>query len=121
MGVDLAMRVFNSGATRDADADKIDFAGFLSPLALKRFGEYMLHHQRQADGQRRRSDNWKLGIPLDAYYRSLMRHTQDVALHFDGYPGEARDTLENELCAVLFNVQGMLHELMKVRAVGREE
>jgi len=33
-------RTFDTGATRDTSQDKLDFEGFLSPLVIKRFGEY---------------------------------------------------------------------------------
>ena len=52
------MRHFKSGATRDSDETKIDFEGFMSPLVIERFGEYMTKHRIQADGGLRDSDNW---------------------------------------------------------------
>jgi hypothetical protein len=107
------MRVFPTGATRDSDDTKLDFDGFLSPLALRRFGEYMRTHQVQADGSRRASDNWQKGIPLDAYLKSMWRHFFDVwRLHRGHGPP---DDLDKALCALLFNVQGYLHERVKAR------
>jgi len=107
------MRVFPSGATRDDDSNKIDFEGFLSPLAMKSYGEYMLKHQKQADGKIRNSDNWQKGsgIPKDAYIKSAFRHFHDWWLEHRGY--ESREGLEDALCALLFNIQGYLHEILK--------
>lgn len=109
------MRKFETGATRDTDEGKADYPGFESSLVRKRFGEYMLLHQTQADGSKRHSDNWKAGIPIQAYVSSLSRHVLDVLLAMEGYPLEARASLEDALCAVLFNANGMLHEIIKRR------
>jgi len=64
------MRQFDSGATRSNDDNKPDYEGFLSPLVIRRFGEYMVKHQIQEDGKKRASDNWQKGIPKDQYIKS---------------------------------------------------
>ena len=110
-----AIRQFRTGATRDTDNGKPDYVGYLSPLSLKRFGEYMTLHRKQPDGSIRGSDNWKLGIPQDAYVRSMARHFMDVWLHHEGHHGEATEDIESALCAVLFNAGGLLHEIIKER------
>lgn len=110
------MRTFSTGATRDSDNTKIDFEGFLSPLVLRRFGEYMNRHRVQADGGLRASDNWQLGIPKDAYMKSMWRHFYDVWCRHRGHATLSGESQEEELCALLFNVQGYLHELLKERA-----
>lgn len=102
------MRQFETGATRDTDAGKIDFEGFLSPLALEAFGEYMNKNRVQADGNLRDSDNWQKGIPKEAYMKSAWRHFFSVWKHYR----EEQDYTE-DLCALLFNVQGLLHETLK--------
>ena len=108
------MRVFDSGATRDADLDKLDFEGFLSPLALERFAGYMHSHRKQADGNLRDSDNWQKGIPLDAYMKSMWRHFFDLWKMHRGLAAIADGELidkQEALCAILFNAMGYLHEL----------
>jgi hypothetical protein len=113
------MRSFETGATRDDDVTKPDYEGFLSPLVIKRFGEYMHAHRRQSDGNLRASDNWQKGIPPDQYMKSLLRHVADLWLHHDGFPEQATDpNIENVLCAILFNVQGYLFERLVGRAHG---
>lgn len=105
------MRKFESGATRDSDETKLDYEGFLSPLVLERFGQYMNKHRKQADGILRESDNWQKGIPLAAYMKSMWRHFFDVwKSHRSG-----GDNQEEELCALMFNAQGYLHELLKIK------
>jgi hypothetical protein len=116
------VRQFGTGATRDLDANKLDFEGFLSPLVLERYAEHMHKARKMPDGSMRESDNWQLGIPVVAYMKSLFRHFFSVwKLHrglrvTEVVRGETivKD-LETELCAVLFNASGMLHEVLKAK------
>lgn len=104
------MRTFASGATRDNDDNKIDYWGFSSPYADRAYGEYMTRHRLQADGKLRASDNWKQGIPVDSYQRSLYRHVQDFKLAVEiGDLNSAIDVAQ----AIRFNVQGWTHEMLK--------
>lgn len=114
-GVSIRMRTFDTGATRDSDDGKLDYEGFLSPLVLQRYAEYMNQHRKQADGKLRDSDNWQKGIPIKQYLKSLWRHFTDVWMLVRGY--RVSVTLEDALCACLFNVMGMLHEIVKARLV----
>jgi hypothetical protein len=109
------IRKFESGATRDQSDDKYDLEGFENPLVTKRFCEYMHKHRHQADGKLRDSDNWQKGIPKKEYLRSLCRHVLDLRLHMRGYSEEAVEELEDSLCAIIFNAQGLLLELLKER------
>lgn len=113
------MRTFETGATRDDDDAKLDFEGFLSPTVLVRYGEYRHQHRIQADGGLRDSDNWQHGIPQNEYMRSLLRHVIDLWLIHRGQP--ARDTLENTLCAIMFNAMGYLHERLNQKSAVSEE
>lgn len=110
---DTLMRTFETGATRDVDADKFDYEGFLSPLVLRRYAAYMHKHRMQADGNLRDSDNWTKGIPKDAYMKSGWRHFFDWWSEHRGLA--SREGLEDALCALLFNAQGYLHEHLKER------
>ena len=107
------IRTFPTGATRDTDADKLDFEGFLSPLVLVRYAEYMNKHRKQSDGQLRDSDNWQKGIPQAQYMKSAWRHFMDWWLEHRGH--KSREGLEDALCGLLFNVAGYLHESLKVK------
>lgn len=115
-----SVRTFETGATRSSSADKPDYSGYLSPLVMKRFGEYMLKHQVQADGQVRASDNWQKGIDRASYMESGFRHFMDWWFWERGWSGLAKEELEEALCALYFNVGGYLHELLKERAYGTE-
>jgi hypothetical protein len=112
------MRLFDTGATRNVDEEKLDFEGFLSPMVLRRFSEYMHRHRLQADGALRTSDNWQKGIPKDAYIKSAHRHFHDWWAVHRGYIPLDPVPLEEALCALLFNVQGYLHELLKEKKYG---
>ena len=102
------MRHFDTGATRDSDDTKIDYEGFLSPLALEAFGVYMHTNRLQADGKLRDSDNWQKGIPKSAYMKSMWRHFFAVWKHY-----RSGKDYKEDLCALFFNVQGLLHEEVK--------
>ena len=67
------IRTFNTGATRDSDEGKLDFEGFLSPLVIERYAEYLNAHRVQSDGKLRDSDNWQNGMGLSVYMKSLWR------------------------------------------------
>lgn len=116
-----AVRQFDTGATRDSDEGKNDYEGYLSPLFLEAFGDYMTEHRVQSDGSVRAADNWQRGIPIQAYRESLIRHTFTAWRIWRGWPvkkekigGVLREpTLIEALCGIFFNVQGMAHEHLK--------
>lgn len=106
------MREFDTGATRSSDEGKYDYEGFLSPLVLERFGEYMNKHRIQEDGKPRASDNWQKGMTLDCYLKSGWRHFMEWWACHRGYRLD-KEMLEDALCAMMFNVMGYLHEILK--------
>jgi hypothetical protein len=116
------IRKFSTGATRDSDENKLEPWGFTSALVEKAFSEYMHSHRVQPDGQLRDSNNWKKGIPLEAYWHSLSRHILDLRLLWEGFPHEARtqDKIE-ALCAIKFNIDGMMYELLKTEQRGMDD
>jgi len=109
------IRQFTSGATRDSDTDKLDYEGFLSPIVLKRFAEYMHKNRIQSDGSLRDSDNWQKGIPEEAYAKSLLRHVIDVwrLRRISFKDDKQREELREALCAVMFNSMGYLFEVLR--------
>lgn len=120
---------FSTGATRDTDDDKPDYEGFLSPLVIERFGQYMHKHRVQSDGKLRDSDNWQKGIPKDKYMKSHWRHFFDAwSLH--RFPDQEIRSKEGEvigiedaLCGDIFNAQGHLHEILvaKMKAAAEKD
>lgn len=107
-----SIRTFETGATRDTDDGKLDYEGFLSPLVLRRYAEYMHRHRYQSDGSLRSSDNWQKGIPLEAYMKSGWRHFMDWWGNHRGDAGGEDPDIEEALCALIFNASGYLHELL---------
>jgi hypothetical protein len=118
-----AIRTFATGATRNSDKGKNDYEGFLSPLVLQAYGDFMTENRIMADGSLRDSDNWQKGIPRTQYMKSLLRHTIDLWIFWRGYPvrPDKRNGVEipwtvDRLCgAVMFNIMGFLHETLKER------
>ncbi len=115
------MREFETGATRDDDDGKYDYEGFLCPLVMRAYGEYMHKHRIQADGKMRDSDNWQKGMSKKVYIKSLWRHFVALWTIWRGY--EVKDekdghvvTLKEACCAIKFNTDGFLHELLKENA-----
>jgi hypothetical protein len=107
------MRTFGTGATRDLDASKYDHEAFLSPLVIEAFGRYMHRKRQMADGSLRDGDNWQKGIPLSSYIKSAWRHLLDWWKLHRGY--QASETIEDALCAIMFNAMGYLHEHLKAK------
>lgn len=115
---EAAVRKFDTGATRSADATRDDPEGYLSPLVIDRFNQYMTKHRLQSDGSLRSPDNWQKGMPRDTYMKGAWRHLLHWWTRHRGYavrdPGAAAD-IEEDLCALIFNAQGYLHEVLKDR------
>ena len=109
------MRTFETGATRDSDDGKPDYEGFLSPVVIRRFGEYMHMHRKQKDEKLRDSDNWQRGIPMDQYMKSLVRHLIDAwGIHRGQWVvGREGESMEELLMAIMFNAMGYAHEILK--------
>ena len=108
-----ASRQFSTGATRDTAEGKPDYDGYLSPLVLRRYAQYMTKHRVQSDGRLRASDNWQKGIPQDEYRKSLWRHMVDFLTLARGWSAPGVD-VEEAVCGILFNASGWLHERLKV-------
>lgn len=102
------MRIFETGAIRDDDKEKIDPEGFLSPLVIATYCQYLHKHRVLTDGSLRDSDNWQKGIDRSVYMKSMWRHFLAVwTKHRHG--GDPTE----DLCALMFNVMGYLFETVK--------
>jgi hypothetical protein len=102
---------FPMGATRGMGHE-----AFLSPIVIERFSEYMNKHRLQPDGSVRAGDNWQKGIPLATYMKGMWRHVLHLWTRHRGYQVQdklATADVEEDLCAILFNAQGMLFEIIK--------
>lgn len=109
------VRTFATGATRSQDSDRPDYEGYLSPLVIERFGSYMKKHRIQADGKVRDSDNWQLGMPLKVFAKGLLRHIVHFWTRHRGFIVHdplAAESIQEDLCAIIFNAQGYLHQLL---------
>lgn len=112
------VRLFSTGATRSDDSHRPLYTGYFSPLVLQRFGEYMTRHRTQPDGVLRDPANWQKGMPTTSYLDGLFRHFLHTWLRIYEWPvydQMAEPSLEDDLCAIFFNAQGMLHEILKAK------
>jgi hypothetical protein len=108
------IRQFNTGATRDIDTGKLDYEGFFNPLVMERFAQYMNKHRKQSDGNLRDSDNWQKLFGekhYDVCMKSAFRHFMDWWKQHRGLTGQ--DTLEDSICALIFNAQAYLFKILK--------
>lgn len=113
--IKINMRKFQTGGIRDNDQDKIDYEGFLNPLVLQAFGEYMHKHRKTANGLRA-SDNWQNFFGeehLSVCMKSLLRHTHDLWMFHRGYKG--RETIDDALNGILFNTMAYYLKLLQDR------
>ena len=110
------VRKFETGASRDVDTNKLDYEAFFSPEVLERRAQFMHEHRFLPDGSMRPGDNWKKGIPREAYMKSLARHYMDVWKEYKGI--KTAEGVEEAICAAMFNLEGMLYEILKGKKNG---
>ena len=120
------VRKFKTGATRNVAKGRPQYGGYYSPLSFRRYGEYMAKHQVQSDGTIRASDNWKHGISRRAFRESLERHWVELWTITDEMWGitpvkTSTEDIQETLCAIIFNAQGLLHEILIDRDTPKEE
>lgn len=112
------VRTFDTGATRDTVAGKLDYVKALCPLVLRRYVQYLDKHRLQPDGNMRDFDNWKKGIPRETYHSSKGRH-----FFADWLLEEGHEVLDNHgpvdeedaLCGELFNAMGKLRGILLMK------
>ena len=97
------MRSFKTGAVRDDEDGKPDFVETISWTAFNRYAVYMTGKKSKYG-----HGNFKKGIDIDAYERSMMRH---IDKYFrNKYEGGTDEPGEDHLSAIVFNVLGIMHE-----------
>lgn len=102
------VRHFDSGAIRDLDDEKEDYVECLSWSAMRRFGLYMKSKEKQYG-----PGNWKKGIPIKEYEKSLFRHVQKYFAN--KYEGANIEPETDHLAGIFFNLQGLIHEEEKLK------
>lgn len=107
------IRKFKTGATRDTNEGKNDYEGFLSPIVIEAYGNYMNKHRKQSDGSLRDSDNWQKGFGdkhFEVCIKSLWRHFLDMWFEHRGY--RSREGIDNAICGIMFNVMAYYHQFL---------
>lgn len=102
------MRKFLTGAVRDSEEGKEDYVECLSFIALRRYAMYMTEKKKKYS-----AGNFKKGIPIESYEKSLMRHIQKYFAN--KYEGQDIEKEEDHLSAILFNCAGIMHEEEKAK------
>lgn len=100
-------REFESGAIRDVDG-KEDYVETQSFLAMKRYAEYMT-----AQAKKYGRGNWRKGIPIEEYEKSLMRHIHKYFAN--KYDNANLEPEIDHLSAIRFNLDGIIHEEEKLK------
>lgn len=98
-----SVRSFESGAIRDSEDSKEDYVETISWTAFRRYAQYMTSKKSQYG-----SGNFKKGIPIESYERSLVRHLQKYMEN--KYEQGVVETDTDHLSAMVFNIFGILHE-----------
>ncbi len=99
----VSKRQFSTGAVRDSEDDKEDYIETISWTAFKRYAKYMTSKKSRYGG-----GNFKKGIPIESYEKSLARHVQK---YFENkYEGGTVEVDYDHLAAIVFNVFGIMHE-----------
>ncbi len=95
---------FGTGAIRDSQEGKEDWIETISWTAMKVYAQYMTSKKKQYG-----EGNFKKGIPIESYEKSLVRHLHKYLAN--KYEGGTEEVDNDHLCAMLFNVIGIIHEL----------
>lgn len=96
-------REFSTGAIRDNEDDKNDFIETISWTALDRFAKYMTGKKKKYG-----AGNFKKGIDIDSYERSLARHLHKYLVN--KYENGDLEKQDDHLSAMVFNIFGIMHE-----------
>lgn len=108
------IRQFSTGASRDTNEGKYDYEGFLSPIVIQKYAEYMHKNRIQSDGSLRDSDNWQKHFGEHHYavcMKSLWRHFMDLWLEHRGF--KSREGIEDAIMGLLFNVMAYADKYFK--------
>lgn len=97
---------FQTGAIRDTQTGKTDFTETISWTAFGRYAKYMTGKKARYG-----SGNFKKGIPIDSYEKSLLRHIHKYMVNKYERGDEEKD--QDHLSAIVFNVFGIMHEEKK--------
>ncbi len=101
------IRKFSTGAVRDVANGKEDYTETISWSAFKRYAKYMTKMAEKYG-----VGNFKKGIPIDSYEKSLLRHIQKYMEN--KFEGGIVEVEQDHLSAIVFNVFGIMHEEARI-------
>jgi hypothetical protein len=94
---------FKTGAIRDSQEGKESYIETISWRAFRRYAQYMTSKKAKYG-----PGNFKKGIPSESYEDSMVRHV--VKYLENKHECGTRETSEDHLSAIIFNVFGLMHE-----------
>jgi len=101
--VENGLRNFSTGSIRDSEEGKEDYVETISWRAMRRYAQYMTSKKNKYG-----AGNFKKGIPIDSYERSLLRHISKYMIN--KYEGGNLEKEEDHISAIVFNALGIMHE-----------
>lgn len=101
---------YDTGATRESDNEKLDIEGFLSPLVIEAYSQYMHFNRKLPDGTMRSGSDWQNGIPFNRLMRSMWRHFKDCWMEHRLWA--TKEGRVFALCGLLFNTVAYLHQVL---------
>lgn len=111
--VENNITTFKSGAIRDSQEGKELYCDTISWTAFRRYAQYMTgKRKRYKDG------NFKLGISIESYEDSLVRHLVKYMTNKKENGDLEKD--QDHLSAMVFNLFGIMHEEEKTKLQERE-
>jgi len=108
MNLDNKITTFDTGAIRDSQDGKEDYIETISWTAFKRYAEYMTEKKTKYG-----AGNFKKGIPISSYEKSLLRHIQKYLEN--KYENGQVETDQDHLSGMIFNIFGIIHEEERAR------
>lgn len=101
---------YEQGATREGEDDKLDIEGFLSPLVIEAYSQYMHFNRKLPDGTMRSGSDWQNGMPFNRLMRSMWRHFKDCWMEHRLWT--TKEGRVFALCGLLFNTIAYLHQVL---------
>lgn len=95
------MMQFETGAVRDDQDGKEDYVETINWSGIRRYAQYMTEKASKYG-----PGNWRKGIDLDSYERSLARHFQKYFAN--KYENAGLEPNEDHLSAMMFNILGIM-------------
>lgn len=96
------IRKWETGAIRGSEEGKLDYNETISYSAMRRYADYMTGKKKLYWAW-----NFKKWIPTSSYEQSMLRHINEYMEN--KYEEWNLELEQDKLCAILFNIFGIIH------------